>query len=243
MASSSVPSVVASRVRRASVAWPAWIGHADVRLHVWIVLAAVGRLEWALAGYTGLLRGTLARAGRSERRWAMLRSPRVSALILARDEAAQPAELPGDRGLGQRGDRRRRPRQPRRHRGHRQARRRPRRDPDLRRLRQPAQRGARPGQRRVDLRHRRRRARDARAGRRDPPRDLRPRADRTPASACRSAASSSAAGSASRAPSTTCRFGSSSAATAAGAGPSTRPSTSRARPAGCEHALQHRDDP
>jgi phosphatidylglycerophosphate synthase len=27
------------------------IGHADVRLHVWIVLAALGRLEWALAGY------------------------------------------------------------------------------------------------------------------------------------------------------------------------------------------------
>jgi phosphatidylglycerophosphate synthase len=28
-----------------------WIGHADVRLHVWIILAAVGRLEWALVGY------------------------------------------------------------------------------------------------------------------------------------------------------------------------------------------------
>ncbi len=28
-----------------------WIGHADVRLHVWIILAAVGRLEWALLAY------------------------------------------------------------------------------------------------------------------------------------------------------------------------------------------------
>jgi phosphatidylglycerophosphate synthase len=27
------------------------IGHADIRLHVWIVLAAIGRLEWALATY------------------------------------------------------------------------------------------------------------------------------------------------------------------------------------------------
>ncbi len=30
-----------------------WIGHADIRLHVWIVLAALGRLEWALIAYAG----------------------------------------------------------------------------------------------------------------------------------------------------------------------------------------------
>lgn len=28
-----------------------WMGHADVRWHLWIVLAAVGRLDWALAAY------------------------------------------------------------------------------------------------------------------------------------------------------------------------------------------------
>jgi phosphatidylglycerophosphate synthase len=32
-------------------AWVALLGHADVRWHVWIVLAALGRLELALAGY------------------------------------------------------------------------------------------------------------------------------------------------------------------------------------------------
>jgi phosphatidylglycerophosphate synthase len=49
-ASASVPSVATSPggVLRGLARWT---GHADVRLHVWIILAAVGRLEWALVGY------------------------------------------------------------------------------------------------------------------------------------------------------------------------------------------------
>jgi phosphatidylglycerophosphate synthase len=49
-AAGGVPSAAANRVgtvRRLAH----WIGHADVRLHAWIILAAVGRLEWALVGY------------------------------------------------------------------------------------------------------------------------------------------------------------------------------------------------
>jgi phosphatidylglycerophosphate synthase len=45
------------------------VGHADIRLHVWIILAAVGRLEWALAAYAAYfaaraLGGAIRKAGR-----------------------------------------------------------------------------------------------------------------------------------------------------------------------------------
>ncbi len=40
--------LAAERALKAAVRWA---GHADVRWHLWIVLAAVGRLEWALTAY------------------------------------------------------------------------------------------------------------------------------------------------------------------------------------------------
>ena len=45
------------------------VGHADIRLHVWIILAAVGRLEWALAAYAAYFAaravgGAIRKAGR-----------------------------------------------------------------------------------------------------------------------------------------------------------------------------------
>src|SRR5262249_8633756 len=43
----SEPTVSPGLVRRLAHL----VGHADIRLHVWIILAAVGRLEWALAAY------------------------------------------------------------------------------------------------------------------------------------------------------------------------------------------------
>ncbi len=47
-ASALVGPSVSSRVRALVV----FLGHADLRLHVWIILAALGRLELALMGYT-----------------------------------------------------------------------------------------------------------------------------------------------------------------------------------------------
>ena len=102
-------------------------------------------------------------------------SPAISVLILARNEAQNLADCLAavswadevivvvDRG------------QPRRDLDDRPARGRPRRGPDVRRLRQPAQRRAGAGHGRLGLRGRRRRAGHARAGRRDPPRHRRPR--------------------------------------------------------------------
>lgn len=51
-AAEGASAIVATAVRPSLVRRMAHlIGHADIRLHVWIVLAAAGRLEWALASY------------------------------------------------------------------------------------------------------------------------------------------------------------------------------------------------
>jgi hypothetical protein len=40
-----------ARVESAPRAWVRWAGHADVRWHLWIILAALGRLDVALVAY------------------------------------------------------------------------------------------------------------------------------------------------------------------------------------------------
>ncbi len=61
------------------------VGHADVRWHLWIILAAVGRLDIALAAYA-----VISRCGpwpvRSGRGLAMP-EPRITVLVVAKDEA------------------------------------------------------------------------------------------------------------------------------------------------------------
>ena len=66
-------------------------GHADVRWHLWIVLAALGRLDVALVAYAAYFPAR-ALAGAVRKGGPSCLSPRISALILATDEAAN---LPG----------------------------------------------------------------------------------------------------------------------------------------------------
>jgi hypothetical protein len=52
-------------------AWARRAGHADIRWHLWIVLAAFGRLEWALIAYAAYfpartLAGAYGKAGRHD---------------------------------------------------------------------------------------------------------------------------------------------------------------------------------
>ncbi len=113
-------------------------GHADVRWHLWIVLAACGRLNAALACYAvyfprAYREPSAARKGGCD----MAEFVRVSALILAVQRGlGEPASLPGYGQLGQRGHRRRRPRQSRRYAGHRRDEGRSRGRPHVRRLRE-----------------------------------------------------------------------------------------------------------
>ena len=105
-------------------------GHADVRWHLWIVLAVVGPARPGPGRLRRLLPGPGAAAARSRKAVRAMPEPaRSRVLILARDEAEN---LPGclaSVALGRRGGRRRRPRQPRRDPGDRPARRRRRRGP------------------------------------------------------------------------------------------------------------------
>ena len=65
-AESGAPAALPSRVSTARQLVRA-IGHADVRWHLWIILAAFGRLDWALAAYAAYfpLRATAGLAGKA----------------------------------------------------------------------------------------------------------------------------------------------------------------------------------